>query len=265
MSQRFAIDHLGNGRHMRGWKRGHHDPRDFKLSSIPENPAMAGEPALTLRSHMPAVRDQGDLGSCTANAGVVAAEFARWKQTGTKPSRFSRLDLYAMTREVEGTPLTEDSGCYVRDVCKALAKYGVCYEAVWPYDVAKFSRRPSRAAMIDALHHKATSYKSAVGLAPIKASIVDGYPLIFGFDCFESLMSESTARTGIVTMPAADEESIGGHCVTLTGYNDALAMFEFQNSWGTSWGVTGFGSLPYEYVTSGLASDFWTLRHETLK
>ena len=34
-----------------------------------------------------------------------------------------------------------------------------------------------------------------------------------------------------------------------------------QNSWGTGWGDKGFGWLPYAYVESGLAVDFWSLMH----
>ena len=32
-----------------------------------------------------------------------------------------------------------------------------------------------------------------------------------------------------------------------------------RNSWGTEWGESGYGFLPYEYVLSGLAEDWWTL------
>jgi C1A family cysteine protease len=32
-----------------------------------------------------------------------------------------------------------------------------------------------------------------------------------------------------------------------------------RNSWGTGWGDGGYGWLPYEYVLSGLAMDFWSL------
>ncbi len=247
---------------MAGWRKQHHDPRDQLLAT----PEAAKLPTLaSLRSHMPTVRDQGDLGSCTANAGAVMAEFVRWKETGTRPSRFSRLDLYATTRELEGTPLSDDSGCYVRDVLKALTKSGVCYELLWPYIVSRFSTRPPSAAVKDALHHRATSYKAASTLAQIKQSIVDGYPLIFGFDCFESLMTEAVDRTGMIPMPDDGEANIGGHCVTVVGFDDGKKALEIQNSWGTGWGIAGFGWLPYEYVTSGLASDFWTLRAESLK
>jgi C1A family cysteine protease len=32
-----------------------------------------------------------------------------------------------------------------------------------------------------------------------------------------------------------------------------------RNSWGVEWGDNGYGFLPYDFVTSGLAEDWWTL------
>jgi len=254
---RLTTDSSGKPRHMSGWKRQPYDPRDFKYAAPSSAPAKT---ALSLRTQMPAVRDQGPIGSCTSNAGVVATEFCITKQTGKKVPLLSRLDLYATTRELEGTPLSEDSGAYVRDVFKAANKYGICDEKLWPYVPAKFNRHPPRLITIQSLNKRPSSYRAVVGLAQIKACVAEGFPVIFGFDCFTSLMSTAVTKTGVIPFPKANEAPIGGHCVTCIGYSDSKKALEIQNSWGTGWGEKGFGWLPYDYVTKGLASDFWTLR-----
>lgn len=264
---RHHPDSHGQFRHTRGWKRQHHDPRDLQLAqhaphlAAMQNVALA--PVLSLRASMPMVRDQLDIGSCTANASVVVTEFCLTKETKKIAPPLSRLDLYAITRELEGTPLSEDSGCQVRDVFKASQKWGVCKESTWPYMTARFSMAPPRRAAVEALHHRAASYHAVSGVAGIRACLTEGYPLIFGFDCYESLMSDAVAQSGEIPLPTATEASIGGHCVAAIGYDDARQMVEIQNSWGRLWGDQGFGWLPYGYVEQALATDFWTLRYET--
>ncbi len=38
------------------------------------------------------------------------------------------------------------------------------------------------------------------------------------------------------------------HSCLIVGYNDETAQLIIQNSWGTGWGVGGFGYVPYEYI-----------------
>lgn len=253
---------------MAGWHRDRHDPRDsFYVTTMREEDMPRKGSVRTLFA--PPIRDQADIGSCTANAGCEAAGFISHIETGKPDPMFSRLDLYAITRTLEGTPLAEDSGCQVRDVFKAMARYGVCLESIWPYDTQKFTVRPPRAAAVQALNYKALMYSKVPSLISIKAAIVDTKqptPLIGGFTCFESLQSDAVSKTGDVPLPGPGEQQIGGHCIYFDGYDDdaddgagGKGMLEFRNSWGPGWGLTGCGRLPYRYVTTQLASDFWRL------
>ena len=68
------------------------------------------------------------------------------------------------------------------------------------------------------------------------------------------------AKTGIVPLPAAKEKLLGGHANMLVGYNDATSRFLSKNSWGAAWGMAGYFTIPYDYLTnSKLASDFWVV------
>ncbi len=51
------------------------------------------------------------------------------------------------------------------------------------------------------------------------------------------------------------------HAVCAVGYNDANRTFLCRNSWGTGWGMKGYFTIPYAYLTdTDLAADFWTIR-----
>ena len=44
------------------------------------------------------------------------------------------------------------------------------------------------------------------------------------------------------------------------GYDDADQRFLVRNSWGEQWGMNGYFTMPYAYLTDrSLASDFWAI------
>ncbi len=62
-------------------------------------------------------------------------------------------------------------------------------------------------------------------------------------------------------MPAAGEKVLRGHAVMALGYDDSSQRFTVRNSWGPGWGMGGYFTIPYGYLTdSNLADDFWTIR-----
>jgi len=62
-------------------------------------------------------------------------------------------------------------------------------------------------------------------------------------------------------MPGSGERPVGGHAVMTVGYDDANQWFVVRNSWGATWGMKGYFTLPYSYmIQPALSSDFWTIR-----
>src|SRR5260221_10686274 len=89
--------------------------------------ALAALPAkVDLRKQSPKViLDQGQLGSCTANAIAIAHEFCQKKQHVKSEFTPSRLFIYYNERAMEGT-VGSDSGAMIRDGIKSINKLGVC-------------------------------------------------------------------------------------------------------------------------------------------
>jgi C1A family cysteine protease len=78
---------------------------------------------------------------------------------------------------------------------------------------------------------------------------------------YESFEGDDVAKSGIVPMPGATETVLGGHAVMAVGYDDASQRFLVRNSWGSAWGMGGYFTIPYAYLTDeNLADDFWVIR-----
>ena len=251
------------------WKRQPTDPRDLVLPHGPSLIAALPPAATTTHRARPPIRNQLQVGSCTQNAGASAMGFAFMVATGKPDPLFSRLFGYYRCRvNIEGNPPSEDSGCNVRDVFRAYRRYGLPHETTWPYDPSKLAVEPDAKAVAEALQHQALTFYACLTLHAVKKSIADGWPVIFGFDCFDSLDSEETAKTGVIQMPKYGEGSIGGHCMYADTYNDKTRMLSGANSWDTDWGDQADGGgrfhLPYGYFEQGYASDGSTLRSEEI-
>jgi C1A family cysteine protease len=242
--------------HKYGWNPQRPDQRDFKF--VPKL-RMTAEPlpsVVDLAPKMPEVYNQGDIGSCTANAIAAAFDYERQKQ-GLPFMSPSRLFIYANERTMELTPLSVDSGAQIRDGVKSVATLGVCPESEWPY--TDFTVQPPALCYTDALKDLALQYQ-AVDPSDLCATLAQDQPVIIGITVYESFEAPMTGATGVVPMPAAGESVMGGHAVLVVGYDLAAQTFKVRNSWGWTWGTMGYFTIPFAYLTNPqMASDFWTL------
>jgi C1A family cysteine protease len=245
-----------------GWKPDLPDHRD-QMFAAPIAADLKLPAKVDLRPQCPkTIYDQGQLGSCTANAIAKAVEFdlLRQKRQDFMPSR---LFIYYNERATEGT-VQEDSGAMIRDGIKSVAKLGVCSEKTWPYsdkNPGPFQEKPSAAAVKEALGCKATTYQRLPRtLRSFQARLASGFPFVFGFTVYETFESPEVAKTGEVPMPRPQEKMLGGHAVLAVGYDDGSQRFTVCNSWGPQWGQHGYFTMPYAYLLDeNLADDFWTI------
>jgi len=242
------------------WRPDVPDFRDLTYSA-PRPVMRALPPAVDLRKQCPEVYNQGQLGSCTANAIAAAHQFDQLKQGAKDVFNPSRLFIYYNERAMEGT-IDSDAGAMIRDGFKSIAKQGVCKEISWPYDPAKFTKKPLAGCYKEALNHQSLQYmRLAQTDKQLRGCLGEGFPFVFGIAIYESFESDAVAKTGVVPMPKAGEKSLGGHAIMCVGYQNAKKRFIIRNSWGPGWGDKGYFYLPYEYVLNdNLSCDFWTMR-----
>lgn len=230
--------------------------------------APAAPPAVDLRQWFSPIEDQGQLGSCTANAAVGLIEYFEKRALG-RFTDASRLFVYKTERDLLGW--VGDTGAYLRTAMEALVLFGAPPERYWPYDISRFDVEPSAFCYAFGANYQAVKYfrldpnatPAAQVLANIKVFLAAGFPSMFGFPVYTEY--DHPLPGGLVAFPGAGSHYRGGHANVAAGYDDNLKIGNdkgallIRNSWGPSWANAGYGWLSYRYVTDGLATDWWSL------
>ena len=218
---------------------------------------------VTLRNQMPDAIDQGKLGSCTANSASSYIQYL-YRKYGIPVVIPSRLYIYYNARVLMSkTSPHQDNGTTLRDTCKSIAKYGVCSEHMWEYNIRKFNTTPPLQCYKEGKLTPKIVYSAVKqDIDSLKSALILGFPIIFGMVIFSSFRSEIVGITGNVPIPKTiDETYIGSHALLIVGYDNVKRKFIILNSWSKHWGDQGYCEVDYDYIINPyLAGDFWTMQ-----
>lgn len=296
-----------------GWKRDLNDIRDYtpestevkKILKLSQPSASSSPPKYTAkkaaaspttttlpppiidnRKWCTPVTNQGNLGSCTAQAGVAMYEYMEKKAYGSNGQYIdaSRLFLYKTTRYLMGAEGKGDSGAYIRTTLGAIRLFGLPPEEYWGYTDRNpdFDTEPPSALYALGQNYQSVkqfrldySKDGEQNIQRMKEYLAKGYALMTGFMVYQSYQQAAT-NGGLLPYPSQNERIEGGHAILIVGYDDnktitnqidgsqTTGAFLIQNSWSDKWGDKGYGWLPYAYYRAGangdvLADDVWAI------
>jgi hypothetical protein len=209
------------------------------------------------------VLNQGDCGSCVAFATIGTLEAQTSIAYGVPwlhPS-FSPQQLFACGGA------SCDSGWMPGSAADFLQSTGTVDEACMPYtsgstgqDVAcqqECADASSRTTKIAGYSSPSGGGFLGIGGSnnpdAVKAALANG-PLVTTLTAYADFM---TYAGGVYKHVTGD--SLGGHAVSIVGYDDTKQAWLIRNSWGPEWGENGFAWMSYE-DESGIGSETWALQ-----
>ena len=198
-------------------------------------------------SKFPAPGDQGQQGSCVGWAVGYAMKsgLERRKRGWTVSSdnhKFSPAYIY--NKISNGT----DGGASVLDALELMETQGACTWTYFPYNQNNYTKQPTSLQTANANLYKVSEYHTILGVQTIKEKIYQNYGVVIGIEVYPDFDNLTSSNSIYDTTLGT---SRGGHAICLIGYDDTKGengAFKFINSWGTDWGINGYGWIAYETV-----------------
>lgn len=223
-----------------------------------------------LRKYCEPVRNQGNLGSCTAFSSTGLLEFY-YNKKGVKAPRFSPLYVYYMERAImeagqtargeKSKAISQDTGASSYLAVYTLTNYGAAPESAMPYQDGKEALKiaPSEKALKEAQKYRPEGFAQIKTIQGMKKALANGHAFILGMHVTESFMTSIVAREGRMLTLGDRERSFGGHSVMAVGYDDEKEAFIIRNSWGEGWGQDGYFEMPYDFIKPGKIYSCFTI------
>lgn len=181
------------------------------------------------------IKNQADCGSCVA-FGVISALESYLKSNSDNLYNFDLSEGHLFF--CGGG--TCSGGWYLEDALYKLKYEGVPPETCLPYR-SKNTECEDACDNWDKKVVKISQYRRAHSINNMKETIVNYGPIIVTFIVYEDFRY----YTGGIYEHVTGSE-LGGHCVSIVGYNDDPGYWICKNSWGPRWGEQGYFRIKYK-------------------
>lgn len=220
-----------------GWRKGPERPEKWRYRLVPPTTPDYTKPR-SLAKYATVLFDQGAIGSCTANAGCLAAMMVAAIGGAPVPVLSRMWKYYQERQEIHTFP--EDSGADIVDEYDTDKAPGEIADSVWPYD-ANPSETPPAATQTAQVFHP------IAGWQPIAASdfrdgiltaLDNNQPVSIGLNVWNGWETDWD-QIGIWNQAGMNGGIAGGHAVLIIGWVPPNAEFPqggylFQNSWNAT-------------------------------
>ena len=209
-----------------------------------------------LSKYLPPIGDQGQYGTCVAwSVGYYTrtGTYAIQKQLNTgqigNQQQASPKDLFWSIPSNSKSPGC--NGTYFQSALDMLQKRGVATMATVPYQgLGDCSSQPAANWTNEAAAFKIKSYRELQqSITAIKEKLAEDRLVMFGVQVTQAF-SDWTGSKIMTSSAILNGNPLGGHALTIVGYDDSKSAFRIVNSWGRNWGDGGFAWVDYNLMAN---------------
>ncbi len=223
------------------------EPRGLEFSTqnyTPANPEVFDWRNVNGQNYVSPVLNQGNCGSCVAFATVGTLETQMNVATNNPlfNPKFSAEALFACGGG------SCHGGWWPVAASRFLKTTGVPDEACAPYSMGATGKDASCSSICkdsEKRVQKVADFSSPFGIEAVKQALKKG-PMVTTLFVYADFITYSG---GVYKHTVG--EPLGGHAISLIGFDDEKQAWIIRNSWGPDWGMGGFGYVAYD-DTSGV-------------
>lgn len=204
-----------------------------------------------LTSIAPLPRTQGGLSSCVSWAVTYVALSVREAQRrGWTPRQENHTfsPSYTYNSIVKG----KNEGTTVGETFQLIQNHGASTVKYFPISTTDCSTQPNDTQKAAAALYKGNRWGIVSGVNKFKEEICKGNLVVVSIYTHPDFKSLSQSNP-VFDVAQSSIIGLGRHAIALIGYDDSMGengAFKFINSWGTNWGLNGYGWISYDLISN---------------